>query len=515
MKRFSETGKIHWTRYLSKPEIAHCPFQARENRCRKTTRHNSCPVLPDGTLLFASHRVETLIPGTAVSTAIRLLTITVCRVHGIIRFLTRRTPCIWLITLHAIQLSAAPPIPSMSSYARGHSTAWEQRQLGDIAERVARRNSNNECTRVLTASAESGLVDQQEYFLKRIASPDLTNYYLLRRGDFAYNHSSSANAPFGIVRRLDTYDSGCLSSLYIVFRPFSDVDSDFLLQYFESSAWHNDVSGMVTEGARNHGLLNISSDAFFTTHCTSPHIPEQRLIGEFFSTLDSLIAAAERQEALLRQKKQAYLQLMFPRKGETQPRLRFSGFTEEWQELRLGKLYMKNTERNGNQFDAEKTLSVSSMTFNPLGNGAAEESLASYKILRIADAAFEGHTSNEFAFGRFVVNTVGAGIMSPRFASIRPTDFWWQSCDLDFWACYLHDEGVMKRILVRSTKRGTMMNELVFDDFFAGKMRVPSLPEQRLIGRFFSTLDSLISAAEKRAKHLRTLKGSYLQRMFV
>ena len=403
----------------------------------------------------------------------------------------------------------------MSSYARGHSTAWEQRQLGDIAERVARRNSNNECTRVLTASAESGLVDQQEYFLKRIASPDLTNYYLLRRGDFAYNHSSSANAPFGIVRRLDTYDSGCLSSLYIVFRPFSDVDSDFLLQYFESSAWHNDVSGMVTEGARNHGLLNISSDAFFTTHCTSPHIPEQRLIGEFFSTLDSLIAAAERQEALLRQKKQAYLQLMFPRKGETQPRLRFSGFTEEWQELRLGKLYMKNTERNGNQFDAEKTLSVSSMTFNPLGNGAAEESLASYKILRIADAAFEGHTSNEFAFGRFVVNTVGAGIMSPRFASIRPTDFWWQSCDLDFWACYLHDEGVMKRILVRSTKRGTMMNELVFDDFFAGKMRVPSLPEQRLIGRFFSTLDSLISAAEKRAKHLRTLKGSYLQRMFV
>ena len=194
---------------------------------------------------------------------------------------------------------------------RGFTDPWEQRQLGDIAERVARRNSNNECTRVLTASAESGLVDQQEYFLKRIASPDLTNYYLLRRGDFAYNHSSSANAPFGIVRRLDTYDSGCLSSLYIVFRPFSDVDSDFLLQYFESSAWHNDVSGMVTEGARNHGLLNISSDAFFTTHCTSPHIPEQRLIGQFFKTFDSLIAAAEERTRALKETKSAYLQRMF------------------------------------------------------------------------------------------------------------------------------------------------------------------------------------------------------------
>ena len=291
----------------------------------------------------------------------------------------------------------------------------------------------------------------------------------------------------------------------------SDATRDFIYSRFQCAEVRHEWDAMVSTGTQP----NLSGGKLKKWEVSLPPQPEQRLIGRFFSTLDSLIAAAERQEALLRQKKQAYLQLMFPRKGETQPRLRFSGFTEEWQELRLGKLYMKNTERNGNQFDAEKTLSVSSMTFNPLGNGAAEESLASYKILRIADAAFEGHTSNEFAFGRFVVNTVGAGIMSPRFASIRPTDFWWQSCDLDFWACYLHDEGVMKRILVRSTKRGTMMNELVFDDFFAGKMRVPSLPEQRLIGRFFSTLDSLISAAEKRAKHLRTLKGSYLQRMFV
>ena len=291
--------------------------------------------------------------------------------------------------------------------------------------------------------------------------------------------------------------------------PSNNVDSNFLY------ALGPYISRYAKKHAAGSTFIEISGSSLAKAPLRIPSLAEQRRIGEFFSALDGLIAAAERQEALLRQKKQAYLQLMFPRKGETQPRLRFSGFTEEWQELRLGKLYMKNTERNGNQFDAEKTLSVSSMTFNPLGNGAAEESLASYKILRIADAAFEGHTSNEFAFGRFVVNTVGAGIMSPRFASIRPTDFWWQSCDLDFWACYLHDEGVMKRILVRSTKRGTMMNELVFDDFFAGKMRVPSLPEQRLIGRFFSTLDSLISAAEKRAKHLRTLKGSYLQRMFV
>ena len=497
MKRFSETGKIHWTRYLSKPEIAHCPFQARENRCRKTTRHNSCPVLPDGTLLFASHRVETLIPGTAVSTAIRLLTITVCRVHGIIRFLTRRTPCIWLITLHAIQLSAAPPIPSMSSYARGHSTAWEQRQLGDIAERVARRNSNNECTRVLTASAESGLVDQQEYFLKRIASPDLTNYYLLRRGDFAYNHSSSANAPFGIVRRLDTYDSGCLSSLYIVFRPFSDVDSDFLLQYFESSAWHNDVSGMVTEGARNHGLLNISSDAFFTTHCTSPHIPEQRLIGEFFSTLDSLIAAAERQEALLRQKKQAYLQLIFPREGETEPRLRFAGFSGEWETQRFGEIF---------QYERPDAY---------LADDDEIEDEGAIPVLTANKAFILGYTNSLqgiYRKGRCIIFD----------------DFTLDSKRVD--QPFKVRSSAIKILTVRENEDFDFAFELLRTSKFPllGHARhyiavvqpqatlIPhSLQEQQHIGRFFRNFDSLIACAEKRVASLRTLKSAYLQRMFV
>lgn len=105
--------------------------------------------------------------------------------------------------------------------------------------------------------------------------------------------------------------------------------------------------------------------------------------------------------------------------------------------------------------------------------------------------------------------------MSPRFAAIRPTARWRQSCDLDFWSCYLHDENVMKRILVRSTKRGTMMNELVLDDFFMERIRVPSLPEQRRIGSFFSTLDNLIATAEHQSESLRALKSAYLQHMLI
>ena len=404
----------------------------------------------------------------------------------------------------------------MSSYARGHSTAWEQRQLGEVGSATSG---------VGFPDAEQGGTDGLPFY--KVSDMNLSGNESVMSASSNYvsaeqvvkNHwKPIATVPAIIFAKVGA--AVFLDRKRVAAAPFL-MDNNMMAYIPDGKSWAVDFCLSVfnrirlSNLARIGALPSINASDVEQHHIALPGLPEQRLIGRFFSTLDSLIAAAERQETLLRQKKQAYLQLMFPRKGETQPRLRFSGFTEEWQELRLGKLYMKNTERNGNQFDAEKTLSVSSMTFNPLGNGAAEESLASYKILRIADAAFEGHTSNEFAFGRFVVNTVGAGIMSPRFASIRPTDFWWQSCDLDFWACYLHDEGVMKRILVRSTKRGTMMNEFVFDDFFAEKMRVPSLPEQRLIGRFFSTLDSLISAAEKRAKHLRTLKGSYLQRMFV
>ena len=316
------------------------------------------------------------------------------------------------------------------------------------------------------------------------------------------------------IGRKGTIDKPCIlrapfwtvDTLFFV-TPRSSTPLEFLFTLFESVNWKSKDEST--------GVPSLTKQAIVNTAVKVPDTSEQHQIGVFFSTLDNLIAAAERQEALLRQKKQAYLQLMFPQEGETQPRLRFNGVSGEWESLQLGKLYEKNTERNGNQFDAGKTLSVSSMTFNAFGNGAAKESLTTYKVLRIGDAAFEGHTSNEFAFGRFVVNTIGDGIMSPRFTAIRPTARWRQSCDLDFWSCYLHDENVMKRILVRSTKRGTMMNELVLDDFFTERIRVPSLPEQRRIGEFFSTLDNLIAAAENRAASLRALKFAYLQRMFV
>ena len=178
----------------------------------------------------------------------------------------------------------------------GFAVAWEQRKLGDVVERVVRKNKNLESTLPLTISAQLGLVDQVMYFNKRVAGKDLSNYYLIKRGEFAYNKSYSDGSPWGTIKRLDRYDQGVLSTLYIVFMPdASQVDSTFLLTFYETNLWHGDVSAKASEGARNHGLLNISPSDFFDTAVKIPReIDEQRRIGAFFASLDDLIALHQR-----------------------------------------------------------------------------------------------------------------------------------------------------------------------------------------------------------------------------
>ena len=180
---------------------------------------------------------------------------------------------------------------------KGFTEAWEQRKLGDIVERVVRKNTNNESSLPLTISAQYGLVDQITYFNNRVASRDVSNYYLVLNGEFAYNKSTSDGFPFGAVKRLDLYEKGVLSTLYIVFsiKNQSEIDSDYLTVFFDTDRWHKGVSERAAEGARNHGLLNISADDFFDIDIFLPrHKEEQVAIGSYLRHLDNLITLHQR-----------------------------------------------------------------------------------------------------------------------------------------------------------------------------------------------------------------------------
>ena len=181
---------------------------------------------------------------------------------------------------------------------KGFSDAWEQRKLGEIVERVVRKNTNNESSLPLTISAQYGLVDQITYFNNRVASRDVSNYYLVLNGEFAYNKSTSDGFPFGAVKRLDLYEKGVLSTLYIVFsiKNQSEIDSDFLTVFFDTDRWHKGVAERAAEGARNHGLLNISADDFLDIDILLPRKKEEQVaIGSYLRNLDNLITLHQRE----------------------------------------------------------------------------------------------------------------------------------------------------------------------------------------------------------------------------
>lgn len=195
----------------------------------------------------------------------------------------------------------------------GFTDDWEQRKLGEVATRVTRKNKNLESTLPLTISAQLGLVDQISYFDKRIASSNLTNYILLKRGEFAYNKSYSNGYPFGAVKRLNNYASGVIPSLYIAFFPNNKtVNSNFMETYFETNLWHKEVSTRATEGARNHGLLNISPTDFMDINIRIPMIMKEQVeITKFLHNVDTLITLHQRKLEHLKLMKKGLLQQMF------------------------------------------------------------------------------------------------------------------------------------------------------------------------------------------------------------
>ncbi|MBP5421839.1 MAG: hypothetical protein J6Y78_05270, partial [Paludibacteraceae bacterium] len=209
------------------------------------------------------------------------------------------------------QLFCQPKEKSPRLRLGGMSGEWKRVRLCDVVERVSTRNKTNECTRVLTIAAQYGLIDQQEFFNKQIASSDLTTYYLLHRGDFAYNKSYSSDYPWGAVKRLDNYDEGVLSSLYICFCPNHSIDSDFLRHYFESTKWYRGISEISGEGARNHGLLNMSVDDYFNTMHRFPSIEEQTCISHVLNTFERKVLIGESILEKLRRQKSYLLNNMF------------------------------------------------------------------------------------------------------------------------------------------------------------------------------------------------------------
>ena len=193
----------------------------------------------------------------------------------------------------------------------GFEGEWEEISLSDCFERITEKNAENN-SNVLTISAQYGLISQLDFFNKSVSAADVTGYYLLHRGDFAYNKSSSQGRPVGAIKPLKLYDKGVVSTLYICFRCKDPQEIDFWEQYFEAGMLDKEILSIAQEGARNHGLLNIPVSEFFNLTVRRPSPKEQKKIAECLAAIDDTIASEEKKLEALKNHRRGMMQKMFP-----------------------------------------------------------------------------------------------------------------------------------------------------------------------------------------------------------
>lgn len=208
---------------------------------------------------------------------------------------------------------------------------WCEERLKHYFKRLTRKNSEKN-QNVLTISAQYGLIIQEDFFNKSVASEDKSNYFLLKKGDFAYNKSYSNGYPYGAIKRLDYYEKGIVSPLYICLESLQENTSDYFAQYFEAGLLNKEIHAVAQEGARNHGLLNIAVEDFFNTRVVVPKVPEQEKIAEILAGQDRVIALKEKLLAEKQKQKKYLMQQLLTGKK------RLPGFSGEWKCVRLGEL---------------------------------------------------------------------------------------------------------------------------------------------------------------------------------
>ena len=411
--------------------------------------------------------------------------------------------------------------------------SWEQRKLGELVDRVVRKNINNESTLPLTISAQYGLVDQITYFNNRVASRDVSNYYLVLNGEFAYNKSTSDGYPFGAVKRLDLYEKGVLSTLYIVFAPKKEqqIDSDYLTVFFDTDRWHKGVAERAAEGARNHGLLNISAEDFFDIDLSVPKdIVEQKQIGAFIRQLDNLITLHQRKYDKLTNVKKSMLEKMFPKNGSNVPEIRFKGFTEAWEQRKLGEVLisLQNNTLSRADLSSEEGIAKNIHYGDILVKFGEVIDVKTESLPMISDETVIAKYKSSFLQNGDVIvadtaedETVGkcteiAGLSDEIVISglhtipYRPL----QKYAPGYLGYYMNSASfhnqllpLMQGIKVTSISKTALQNT----DILYPK----SATEQAAIGTYFRNLDNFITLHQRELEKLKNIKKSCLENMFV
>lgn len=389
---------------------------------------------------------------------------------------------------------------------KGFTDEWEQRKLGDITKRISRKNLNLDSTLPLTISAQYGLVDQRKFFDKQIASKKLENYLLLKNGEFAYNKSYSKDYPFGAIKRLNNYKLGVLSTLYIAFKPVS-INTDYLEEYFDSTKWYKEIYKRATEGATNHGLLNISPQDFFELNLSIPNNRiEQERISKILKLLSLVITLQQRKLNDLNSMKSALLQDVFP---NTQGIKKIKLSTQEWNLQKISSIFKERNQRNKNGMLLSVSISKGVYPFSEndrKDNSSNDKS--NYKEVKINDLAYNSMRMWQGAVGVSKYN----GIVSPAYTVITPK----KEENPNFYYYYFKNKRMLFNFRQHSQGLTSDTWNLKFPLFEKILIQVPSdREEEQRISSLFKQIDKSIKLSKIQIKKLTSIKQFLLQNMFI
>lgn len=389
--------------------------------------------------------------------------------------------------------------------------------LSEIVDRVKRKNSENQTDIPLTIASIEGLVDQRTYFGRAVASKDMSGYYLLKNGEFAYNKSYSKGYPVGSIKRLDKYEEGALSTLYICFslKKEADVDSEYLMQYFNSPAWYEAVSEICAEGARNHGLLNVSPDDFFATlHHFAPSKKEQLKIAKFLSNYDKKIIIQMRKVEALEKRNTGLMQKIFSQE------IRFKSDEGneflDWEENLLSDILI---ERKGKSTGKEEVYSVSVAKglvnqVEHLGRSFAAEDTSKYKVVVPGDVVYTKSPTGEFKWGIVKQSTIDKNvIVSPLYGIFIP-----KNKELGYIIdAYFSSSIRAHNYLITQIRKGAKNTiNISNDEFLEKEICLPTdIEEQKKICEIINLLKQQVEIEKKKLESMKDVKKGLLQQLFI
>ena len=386
--------------------------------------------------------------------------------------------------------------------------------MKEIADKVSEKNKNNEFSEPFTNSAEQGIISQKDYFDREIVNNEnLDGYYIVRNDDFIYNPRISATAPVGPINRNRLGRNGVMSPLYTVFRTH-DIDNLYLEFYFKTTKWHRFMKLNGDSGAR-FDRFTISSTQFMEMPIPYPTLEEQQKIGKYFDSLDHLITLHQRKCDEVKSLKKYMLQKMFPQNEQKVPEIRFEGFTEAWEQRKLGDVLERRIEQRQQSEEYPRLAFASGQGVIPLSERKTnnreqltkDEYTKKYLVTELNDIVYNPANVKYGAIDR---NKCRRGLISPIYVTFTTNEIPGfierivTSHDFQQRALRFEEGTVTKRQSVNP-------EDLVTLDILVA----PKREEQQKIATYFDSLDHLITLHQQKCEELKKIKKFMLQKMFV